>query len=370
VKPLDTAKIWRATAAFLLGCAVLGVVTAVAFALHSTLEVALLLYIVVILLVSMTGEVVPSIVLALVAAASLTYFFSPPIFSFSVDSPEDVAAIVVFVATGVLVAGVVKRARRLGEAAVLQEARLREAQARAELAHANRVTTTGQLAASISHEVAQPVSASITNANTALRWLAAEPPNLDEAREALNRILRDGKRASDIIVRIRAFVRKEAPRTDRFDLNEMVSEIVALSGTELRRHGISPRTRLADGLPPVTGDRVQLQQVVLNLILNAADAMGEAREESPELLIMTGRDEAGGGRVAVRDTGPGLAPDSLPRLFDAFYTTKPAGMGMGLSICRSIVEAHGGRITAAGNEPRGAVFEFTLPGEREKASAR
>jgi K+-sensing histidine kinase KdpD len=184
VKPLDTAKIWRATAAFLLGCAVLGVVTAVAFALHSTLEVALLLYIVVILLVSMTGEVVPSIVLALVAAASLTYFFSPPIFSFSVDSPEDVAAIVVFVATGVLVAGVVKRARRLGEAAVLQEARLREAQARAELAHANRVTTTGQLAASISHEVAQPVSASITNANTALRWLAAEPPNLDEAREA------------------------------------------------------------------------------------------------------------------------------------------------------------------------------------------
>jgi len=327
VKPLDTAKIYRATAGLLLGCAVLAVVTAVAFALHSTLEVALLLYIVVILLVSMTGEVVPSIVLALVAAASLTYFFTPPIFSFGVDSPEDVAAIVVFVATSVLVAGVVKRARRLGEAAVLQEARLREAQARAELAHANRVTTTGQLAASISHEVAQPVSASITNANTALRWLAAEPPNLEEAREALNRILRDGRRASDIIGRIRAFVRKEAPQTDRFDLNEMVSEIVALSGTELRRNGISPRTRLADGLPPVTGDRVQLQQVVLNLILNAVDAMGEAREESPELLITTVRDEAGvcGWRCATPARGsPRTAcPDcSMP-------STRPSRPGWG-----------------------------------------
>jgi signal transduction histidine kinase len=203
----------------------------------------------------------------------------------------------------------------------------------------------------------------VTNANAALRWLAAEPPDLEEARQALGRILRDGRRADEILGRIRALVRKETPRKDLFDINETILEVIALTRVELHRNGVSPQTRLADGLPPVLGDRIQLQQVMLNLILNAVEAMSGPGDQPRNLLITTEKDEANGVRVAVRDSGPGLSPESLGRLFDAFYTTKASGMGMGLSICRSIVEAHGGRVWATPNEPRGAAFQFTLPRE-------
>jgi len=252
-------------------------------------------------------------------------------------------------------------------ASLFERKRAEEAlrQVQAELAHANRVTTAGQLAASISHEVAQPVAASVTNAQTALRWLAAEPPDLEEARQALGRILRDGRRAGEIIGRIRALVRKEPPRRDQFDINDTILEVIALTRIELRRNSVSPRTLLADRLPPVQGDRIQLQQVILNLILNAVEAMSGPGDESRDLLITTEQDEANGVRVTVRDSGPGLSEDGLSRLFDAFYTTKTDGMGMGLSICRSIVEAHGGRVWATANHPRGAVFQFTLPREEE-----
>jgi PAS domain S-box-containing protein len=241
------------------------------------------------------------------------------------------------------------------------EASLRTMQS--QLAHANRVATVGQLTASISHEVAQPVAASITNANAALRWLGAKPPDLDEVHAALDRILRNGKRASEVIGRIRALVRREAPRYDRFDLNEMIREIIVLTQAELSRTGISLQTRLTEGLPLVTGDRVQLQQVILNLILNAVEAMSGSADQTSDLLITTDQDGADGLHISVCDSGPGLPPDAMARLFEAFYTTKPSGMGMGLSICRTIVEAHGGRIWAAPNEPRGAVFQFTLPRE-------
>ena len=241
------------------------------------------------------------------------------------------------------------------------EASLRAMQT--ELAHANRVATVGQLTASISHEVAQPVAASITNANAALRWLGADPPDLDEVRAALDRIVRNGKRASEVIGRIRALVRREAPRNDRFDLNDMIREIIVLTQAELGRSGVSLHTRLTEGLPLVTGDRIQLQQVILNLILNAVEAMSGSGDQTSDLSITTERDGADGLRVAVCDSGPGLPPDAIPRLFEAFYTTKPSGMGMGLSICRTIVEAHGGRIWAAPNEPHGAVLQFTLPRE-------
>jgi PAS domain S-box-containing protein len=236
----------------------------------------------------------------------------------------------------------------------------------AELAHANRVATMGQLTASISHEVAQPVAASITYANAALRWLAGVPPNLDEVRAALDRILRSGKRASEVIGRIRALVRRETPRNDRFDLNEMIREVIVLTQAELGRNGISLRTELAESLPAVFGDRIQLQQVTLNLILNAVEAMAGPREQTLDLLISTEKEAAGDLRVTVCDSGPGLPPDSI-RLFEAFYTTKSGGMGMGLSICRSIVEAHGGRIWAEPNDPRGAVFHFTLPHEQAES---
>ena len=232
--------------------------------------------------------------------------------------------------------------------------------AQAELAHVNRVATMGQLTASIAHEVNQPIAAAVTNANAALRWLGADPPDLEEVRQALGRIVENGTRAGDVIGRIRALIKKAPPRKGRFDFNEAVLDVVALSRSEVLRHGVSLQTQLG-GLPLIEGDRIQLQQVVLNLIMNAVEAMSGIADEARELQISTETEAAGGGLVTVRDSGPGLEPASVDRVFEAFYTTKPDGMGMGLAICRSIVEAHGGRMWASANEPRGAVFQFTLP---------
>ena len=237
----------------------------------------------------------------------------------------------------------------------------------AELARANRVTTMGEMSASIAHEVNQPIAATVTNAQAALRWLRAQPPDLDEVRASLSRIVEDGKRAGNVISGIRALIDKVPPRKDRFDLNEAVLEMVALTRSELLNHGILLQTELAPVLPRVDGDRTQLQQVILNLILNAVEAMGGIDEGTRELRINTEREAGGGVLVTVRDSGPGLDPADTERVFTAFYTTKPKGMGMGLAICRSMVEAHGGRMWASANEPRGAVFQFTLPRERDES---
>jgi PAS domain S-box-containing protein len=236
---------------------------------------------------------------------------------------------------------------------------LREAQM--ELAHVNRIATMGQLSASIAHEVNQPVAAVLMNAGAALRWLSAQTPDLKEARDALGRIVKDAKRAGEIIDRIRALIKKVAPQKDRLDINEAVLEVVALTRSELLRDRVSLETQLAEDLPQVHGDRIQLQQVLLNLIVNAVEAMRGVGDGARELRVGTEKDASGGVLVAVRDTGPGLDPQSGGRLFEAFYTTKPSGMGMGLSICRAIIEAHGGRIWATANQPRGAAFQFTLP---------
>ena len=237
----------------------------------------------------------------------------------------------------------------------------------AELAHVNRVTTMGEMSASIAHEVNQPIAATVTNAQAALRWLRAQPPDLDEVRASLSRIVEDGKRAGNVISGIRTLVNKLPPRKDRFDLNEAILEMVALTRSEVLNHGILLQTELAPGLSRVDGDRTQLQQVILNLILNAVEAMGGSDEGTRELSINTEREAAGGVLVTVRDSGPGLDPADTERVFTAFYTTKPKGMGMGLAICRSMVEAHGGRMWASANEPRGAVFQFTLPLERDES---
>jgi signal transduction histidine kinase len=223
----------------------------------------------------------------------------------------------------------------------------------------------GQLTASIAHEVNQPIAAVVTNAQAALRWLNMQPPDSEEVRQALDRIVRNGRRAGDVISRIRALVAKAAPRNDQLDINEVVLDVVALTRSELRSSGTSLQTRLANGLPLILGDRIQLQQVMLNLILNAIEAMSGSRDGSRDLLVRTTQDGAGSVLVAVQDSGPGLKPESVDRLFDAFYTTKPGGMGMGLSICRSIVEAHGGRVWATANIPPGAVLQFTLPIRRK-----
>jgi PAS domain S-box-containing protein len=237
----------------------------------------------------------------------------------------------------------------------------------AELAHANRVTTMGELSASIAHEVNQPIAATVTNAQAALRWLRAQPPDLDEVRASLSRIVEDGKRAGNVISGIRALINKVPPRKERFDLNEAILEMIMLTRSEVFKHGILLRTELAPGLPGVDGDRTQLQQVILNLVLNAVEAMGGIDAGARELRISTEREAAGGVLVTVRDSGPGLDPTDMERVFKAFYTTKPKGMGMGLAICRSMVEAHGGRMWASANESGGAVFQFTLPLERDES---
>ena len=254
--------------------------------------------------------------------------------------------------------------RHITERRLAEEA-LRAVQA--ELAHANRVTAMGQLTASIAHEVNQPIAATVTNAQAALRWLRAQPPDLGEVFDSLSRIVEDGKRAGNVIAGIRALINKVPPRKDRFDLNEAVLETIALTRSEVLNHGILLQTEFASRLPMVEGDRTQLQQVILNLILNAIEAMSGLDEGRRELRVTTETEADGGIRVTVRDSGPGLDTADVERVFTAFYTTKPEGMGMGLAICRSMVEAHGGRMWASANEPRGAVFQFTLPLERDES---
>ena len=236
-------------------------------------------------------------------------------------------------------------------------------QAQAELAHVTRVLTMGELTASIAHEVNQPLAAVTTNGNAGLRWLAGDPPNLAEARECLKRIIRDGKRAGEVIARIRALVKKSAPAPARLDLNDMIQEVLAMINPEARRHQVAVRTELAPALPPVRGDRVQVQQVLLNLVMNSLEAMKAVTERLRELVIKAQPHDAGTVLVVVQDCGIGLDPQSMERLFEAFYTTKPEGLGMGLSISRSIIEAHGGRLWPAANGDYGATFSFTLPTE-------
>jgi len=249
--------------------------------------------------------------------------------------------------------------KRAQERLRASERSLREVQA--ECAHVNRVATMGQLAASISHEVMQPIAAGVTNAQVALRWLGSQPPDLEEVRQALDRIVKEGNRARDVIDRIRALIQKAPPRMDRLYIGEVIYEAIALTHGELVKQGVSVQTQLAEGLPHVQGDRVQLQQVIINLTINAMEAMSGVGQASRRLLISTGQEASGGVLVSVQDSGPGLDVEDLDHLFDAFYTTKPDGMGMGLSICRSIIEAHGGRIWASRNVGPGATLQFKLP---------
>jgi signal transduction histidine kinase len=250
---------------------------------------------------------------------------------------------------------VVERTSQLVEAS---EA-LREMQA--ELAHVNRVTTMGELAASIAHEINQPIAAAAISVDIALHLLSAEPPDLEEVRETLGCIVKDCKRASDVMDRMRALVKKTPPHKDALEINEMIREVIALTRGEAVKNGVTVATQLAEGLAVIQGDRVQLQQVVLNLIINAVQAMSGIEERKRELVISTRQPNEGGVLVAVMDSGPGLNPESLDHVFDAFYTTKTGGMGMGLSICRSIVEAHGGRVWASPTAGPGATVQFTLP---------
>src|ERR1700686_2053445 len=252
------------------------------------------------------------------------------------------------------------------QATIALESTRRERQYRemqSELAHANRVATTGQLTASIAHEIKKPIATARNNAAAALRFLDKSPPDVAEVREALTCIVNDADRASDVVDRIGSLIKKAPARKEAVDLNAAVLEVTALTRSEAIKTGVTVGTQLADELPRIQCDRVQLQQVMLNLIVNAIQSMSGVEDGNRDLHISTASIEPESVCVAVRDTGHGLRPESLARLFEPFYTTKPDGMGMGLSICRSVIEAHGGRLWATRCEPRGALFQFTIPAD-------
>jgi PAS domain S-box-containing protein len=248
-----------------------------------------------------------------------------------------------------------------------QDEREQLRQLEADLAHINRVSTMGELAASLSHEILHPIATARNNARAGMRFLEMNPPNLDEAREALGCVVRDADRAKDIVGRIRNQIKRAPPRKMRFGFNEAVNEVIVMVQSAIAKNGISFSTRLMDGLVPVQGDRVQLQQVLVNLILNAVEAMSSIEDGTRELSIRTEQSQTGGILVAVHDSGPGVDPVNLERVFEPFYTTKTSGIGMGLSICQTIINGHGGRLWMSANEPRGAVFQFTLPAVQENS---
>lgn len=246
----------------------------------------------------------------------------------------------------------------------IESAEVAAHEARAHLAHFARLTTLSELTASIAHEVKQPLGAIVTSGNACSRWLASQPPNLEKAQHAVTRIVADANRASAIIDRVRGLAKRAPPQNDWFELNEAVLEVLALTRSEIEMHRISLQAELTPDLPRIWGDRVQLQQVILNLVINAAEALAGNSQGPRQLMVQSKKGISNDVAIVVGDTGPGLDPITLDRLFDAFYTTKRDGMGMGLVIGRAIVEAHGGRIWATAVIPTGARFEFTIPVEK------
>jgi C4-dicarboxylate-specific signal transduction histidine kinase len=335
------------------------------------------------------GGVGPGLLATALSGLAFYYYFLPPMYSLAAK-PEEVPRLVIFAVSALFVGslsaaqrsateslrrarddlkGTVQELQAANEALHAESLERKHAeealhQAQTDLARVSRVTTMGELTASLAHEVNQPIAAAVTNANTCLRWLTREHPDVEEARAAAMRIVKDGTRAAEIIKRTRLLFKKGSPQRELVDVNEVIREMIVLLRSEVTRHNILVGTELAADLPQVMGDRVQLQQVLMNLMLNGIDAMKDV-DGTRELAIKSQRAENGQLLVSVIDTGVGLPQQQADQIFDAFFTLKPEGTGMGLSISRSIVESHGGRLWAVDNSPRGASFYFTLPIEAE-----
>jgi len=470
-------RFWHSAARCLSGSLGLALLTFVCYRYHTNPTTVALLYLIVIVLVSLTGGFVWSAFVSIIAYVCLDSFFTAPLFHLAMSEPLDFVAPIAFLTTSFVITRLMSRVRKsfqeiqdlkdqlrlaidtipglvwsvlpdgsaeflnqrwleytglslkegldwggkvavhpedlarfmdewraaLAEGKPLEtEARLRRAdgeyrwllihavplrdetgtiikwygtstdiedrkraeetlrKSQAELAHVTRVMTMGELAASIAHEVNQPLSAIVNNGSACLRWLAGAAPNLDEAREATRRVIRDGNRAGEVITRIRALLRKTDTEKARLDINQTIREVITLTQNEATRKGAAIRMELAADLPPVFGDRVQLQQVILNLVMNGVESMASAPDRQRRLLISSRQYESDNVLVAVQDSGVGIDAQDLERIFDAFYTTKSQGLGMGLAISRSIIEDHGGRLWAVPNDGPGATFQFTL----------
>ncbi len=306
---------------------------------------------------SLFGGLGPGLLSVCLSALAFDYFFLwrtfPP-----AHEPATFLRFAVFLVATLLITGLMEIKRRVEESRARDQEALRQAQT--DLAHVNRVTTMGELTASLAHEVNQPIAAAVTDANTCMRWLTRDHPDVEEARQAASRVIKDATRAAEIISRIRLLFKKGAPQQELVDVNEVIREMVVLLRNEASRYSISLRTELVADLPQVMGDRVQLQQVLMNLMNNGIDAMKDVAA-TRELALKSQRAGNGELMVSVSDTGVGLPPQQADQIFNAFFTTKVDGTGMGLRISRSIVESHGGRLWAANNSPRGASFHLTLP---------
>jgi C4-dicarboxylate-specific signal transduction histidine kinase len=330
------------------------------------------------------GGVGPGLLATALSALAFYFYFLPPIYSLG-PKPGEIPRLVLFTVSAVFVGslsaaqrsateslrrarddlrGTVQKLQRSNEALQTESLERKHAEearreAQAELARVSRVTTMGELTASLAHEVNQPIAAALTNANSCLRWLTRDQPDLEEAREAASRIVKDATRAAGIISRVRLLFKKSTPQRELVDVNEAIREMIVLLRSEATRYNITVRMELAADLPRILGDRVQLQQVLMNLMVNSIDAMKEV-DGARELAVKSQKTEKEEVLVSVSDTGLGLPPQQADQIFNAFFTTKPHGTGMGLRISRSIVESHGGRLWAADNSPRGASFHFAL----------
>jgi C4-dicarboxylate-specific signal transduction histidine kinase len=310
---------------------------------------------------SLFGGLGPGLLSVGLSALAFDYFFLRRILPPAVE-PAVYLRFAAFLAATLLITGLMEIKRRVEESRNRAEDALREAHA--DLAHVNRVTAMGELTASLAHEVNQPIAAAVTDANTCLRWLTRDQPDLEEARQAAARMVKDAARASDIISRIRSFFKKGTPQRELVDVNEVIREMIILLRSEATRYSISVQTQLSEDLPQITGDRVQLQQVLMNLMINGIEAMKDV-DGPRELAVKSQRAEDEQLMVSVSDTGVGLPAQQADQIFNAFFTTKRDGTGMGLRITRSIVESHGGRLWAADNSTRGASFHLTLPSKAD-----
>jgi C4-dicarboxylate-specific signal transduction histidine kinase len=363
VKENRPRRLWYSPLQGLVGSAALALLTFVCFRFHVNSTTVALLYLIVIVLVSLSSTLAPSVIVSLLAYFCLDYFFTAPLYTLGLNQTLDFVAPIAYVATAFVITRLMSKVRTSMEDQKRAEETLRRSQAH--LAHVTRVLTMGEMAASIAHEINQPLSAIVNNGSACLRWLAGDSPNLDEAREAARRIVRDGNRAGEVMTRIRAFLRKTDTGKTRLDINKIIEEVLMLIQDEAVSRGVVVRVDLAQNNPPVLGDRVQLQQVILNLVMNGIEATIHVSDRPREVRISSRPHESDKVLVTVQDSGLGIDDQSLEKIFDAFYTTKSQGMGMGLAISRSIVEDHGGQLSATSNNGSGATFQFTLSQYRQ-----